>query len=155
MYPEKYVRSYSLRSMRMNFRSKPPRNFIPCAGTKFKVFTFSLLIALTSLFHYVEEDIDYLGQSLSADYEFKKPLQNKRRKSPLKSKASLESRDLEYVVTRKRVSFNQKLNLFVQTTVKFLHEPVERQESFFSYEEIAHFIDYLRPVLSRSPPLPS
>ncbi len=139
----------------MNFCSKPSRNFILCASTKIKVFAFSLLIALTSLFHYIEEDIDYLGQSLSADYEFKKPLKSKRQKSPLKSKASLEEQDSEYVVTRKRASFNQNFNLFVQTATKFLHNPLERETTFFPYGEISHSTDYLKPVLSRSPPLPS
>ena len=139
----------------MNFCFKTSRNFVLCASTKMKVFTFSLLIALTSLFHYIEEDIDYLEQNLSTDYEFKKPLKNKRQKSPLKSKASLQAQELEYVVIRKRGGFNQNLNLFVQTAAKFLHEPLERETTFFYYEEISHSRDYLKPVLSRSPPLSS
>ena len=129
-------------------------NSLRLKHSNLKLFIIFLLISFASSSYYAEDDSAYPGENPSSDFEFKTNSKNKKEKSPL-SGTSLEAKDLEYVAVITRNNINLEFSFLAESIVRLIREPYENQKTFIPYEEVFHSSDYIRPVFSRSPPLPS
>lgn len=134
----------------MSFRFN---NFLRLRHSNLKFFIIFLLVAFASPSYYAEDDSVYPGLNPSSDFEFKTHLKNKKEKSPLRSRTSLEAKDLEYIAVRTRNNIDLEFSLLAESIIRLIREPYENQKTFIPYEEVFHSLDYITPVFSRSPPL--
>lgn len=89
----------------------------------------------------------YISDVLMPESFFKE-----KKKTSLKSKFNFQPTLLRSALPKKRSNANLKIGGFYTIQPRLLYGVSENRETLIFGKEVSHSLDYIKPVLSRSPP---